>query len=218
MNEQKRQSVSNLMDNEMSSDAEINELVRNPEMRSIWSRYHLVRDLLQGEVPEAIDPQLEARIYSAIKNEPALLVPSARQQVSSWTSNVRTWTEQATGFAIAASVTAIMVFGVQTLNKPLTPTIDNSAITSLQLLNVDTSLIADQTEYSKSQEFLLELTRKDSLYGLQYMTPYVSVVNYSVPVKLKPTSDNVYYNLDKKSDLTDLLSSEKQKQKNTSDK
>ena len=105
-----------------------------------------------------------------------------------------------------------MIIGVQTLNTPV-PATDNSAITSLQLLNVDSSLIADQAEYTDIQESLLEYTRSNSLYGLQYMTPFVSVVNHSVQVKLKPTSDHVYYNLDKKPDDT-----EEQKDKTSTDK
>jgi len=198
MTEQKRLHVAAIMDNDSASDAEIDILINDTEMRSIWSRFHLVRDLIQGEVPEFIDPKMDTRILAAIQAEPTLLVPSARRQVSSWRASIRTFAEQATGFAIAASVTAIMVFAVQTLNTPLTPNTENSAITSLQLLNVDSSLITEQTEYTYNQELLLDVTRQGSLYGLQDMTPFVSVVNYSFPVQLKPTSDNMYFNLDKK--------------------
>jgi len=202
MNEQKRQNIASIMDDEYSSELEIEELISDPEMRSVWSRFHLVRDVIQGDIPKVIDPQLDSRIYAAIQNEPALLVPSARHKLSDWRATMKSWAEQATGFAIAASVTALMVTGVQTLNTPITPTpsIDNSAITSLQLLEVDSTLIAEHTdtEYTPNQELLIELTRMQSHYGLHNMTPLVSVVNYSIPVVLKPTSDRVYFNLDKK--------------------
>ncbi|MCP3674024.1 MAG: hypothetical protein GY829_06090 [Gammaproteobacteria bacterium] len=196
MTEQKRQNVAAIMDDEYASNAEIEALVSDPEMRSIWSRFHLVRDVIQGDVPEVINPQLNSRIFKAIQDEPALLVPSARREVMTWPKIIKGWSEQVTGFAIAASVTAMMVLGMQSLNTPEDIGIDNSAITSLELLNVDSSLIADETEYSVDQELLIEFTRQQSLYGLHDMSPLVSVVNYTVPIKLKPTSEHVYFNLD----------------------
>ncbi len=200
MIEQKQRHVSALMDDEIHSNADVEALINDPEMCSIWSRFHLVRDVLQGDLPEAIDPEMESRIAAAIQSEPTLLVPDARNKVASLGSNIKSWAEQATSFAIAASVMAIMIIGTQFINTPEAIKVDNSAITSLELLNVDSSLIDDKTEYTDVQEFLLDHTRTDSLYGLQYMNPYVSVVNHTVPVILKPTSDNVYYNLDKKSE------------------
>jgi len=205
MVEQKRQYVSAIMDDIISSETDVEDLISDPEMRSIWSRFHLVRDIIQGDLPEVIDPEMDIRIAQAIQDEPVLLVPSARNQVATLGANVRNWAEQATSFAIAASVMALMIFGAQFMNSPESVKIDNSAITSLELLNVDVdnSLIDTKTEYTHIQEFLLDQTRTHSQYGLQYMTPYVSVVNYTIPVILKPTSDNVYYNLDKKAEKTE---------------
>ncbi|MCP4270848.1 MAG: hypothetical protein GY781_02615 [Gammaproteobacteria bacterium] len=196
----KQQYVSDIMDDMMDSDTDVDTLIHDPEMRSIWSRYHLVRDVLQGDLPEAIDPEMDVRIAMAIQSEPTLLVPDARNQVASIGSHIKNWAEQATSFAIAASVMAIMIFGAQTLNTPESVNLDNSAITSLELLNVDNTLIADKTEYTEIQEILLDHTQTQSLYGLQHLTDLVSVVNYTIPVILKPTSDRVYYNLDKEED------------------
>ncbi len=200
MVEQKQQYVSAMMDDVIASEAEVEELINDPEMRSIWSRFHLIRDVLQGDLPEAIDHNLDIRIAQAIQNEPALLVPGARKQVATIGTHIKHWTEQATSFAIAASVVAVMIIGAQMMNMPQSVETDNSAITSLELLNVDVdnSLIDTKTEYTGIQEFLLDHTREHSIYGLQYLTPDVSVVNQTVPVILKPTSDKIYYNLDKK--------------------
>ena len=194
---QKQQFVSEIMDDMMESDTDVDALICDPEMRSIWSRYHLVRDVLQGNLPDSIDPEMDARIALAIQSEPTLLVPDARNQVASIGSHVKSWAEQATSFAIAASVMAIMIFGAQTLNTPESVKMDNSAITSLELLNVDNSLIADKTEYTDIQEILLDQTRTHSLYGLQHLNLYVSTVSHTIPVILKPTSDRVYYDLEK---------------------
>jgi len=210
MIEKKQQYVSDIMDDVMDSDTDVDTLISDPEMHSIWSRYHLVRDVLQGDLPEAIDPEMDARIAMAIQSEPTLLVPDARNQVASIGSQVKNWAEQATSFAIAASVMAIMIFGAQTLNTPESVKIDNSAITSLELLNVNNTLIADKTQYTDIQELLLDHTRNVSLYGLQYLTPYVSTVNHTIPVILKPTSDRVYYDLEKEDSQINDDSQDKQ--------
>ena len=196
MIEQKRQQIAAMMDDDVVSDDVIEQLVRDPEMRSMWSRFHLVRDLIQKDVPEAIDPQLESRIFSALSTEPTILVPAARKANKSFTpasviTNIRDWTEQATGFAIAASVTAMMVYGVQTLQAPSTSFGDgHSAITALEFLEVDELQIAEQPVYSELQEDLLDFTRTSSQYGLKAMGPYASVVNHSITVPLTLIKSN----------------------------
>jgi negative regulator of sigma E activity len=204
MSEQKRQQIASLMDSENCSDADLDLLISNSEMRTLWSRFHLVRDVLTNDAPKVVDPHLSNRIYSMILKEPALLIPSARKaRKVSWInelpSNIRTWGEQASGFAIAASVTAIMVFGVQTLNTPNPQDATKSAITAIELLEVDDLQITEQQEYSKLQKELLDFTRQSSQYGLQSMTPYVSTVNHKVTVPLTLFKPNYGSILDKSS-------------------
>ncbi len=212
INKQKQQTVADIIDfdsdidsnNDVVSSADLDELVNDSEMRSIWSRYHLVNDLIKGEVPKSIDLQLDKRIFNLIQQEPTLLVPNVRRQqreqgkdgqlkpakVASIATSIRDWTEQATGLAIAASVTAIIVFGVQTLN---TPTQQTSAITSLELLELDNLPIAEQSEHTQLQENLLDFTKQSSRYGLQNISPFVNVVSHSVTVPLTLFKPN--YNL-----------------------
>ncbi|MFT5451631.1 MAG: negative regulator of sigma E activity [Enterobacterales bacterium] len=197
MTEQKRQLVSRLMDDlsaqDAVSDQDMDQLINDSETRSIWSRFHLVSDIIKGDAPETIALDFEQRVQSAISNEPTLLVPSARNKKSNVETqktpsfiveNIRDWAQQATGLAIAASVTAVMVLGVQALNSPQTTQISNSAITSLELLEVDNLQIAEESNYSELQENLLDYTRASSQYGLQFLKPQVSVVNHSVTVPL----------------------------------
>ncbi len=68
----KQQYVSDIMDDMMDSDTDVDTLIHDPEMRSIWSRYHLVRDVLQGNLAEAIDPERDVRIAVAMQSEPTL--------------------------------------------------------------------------------------------------------------------------------------------------
>jgi negative regulator of sigma E activity len=203
MTVQKRQLVARLMDDlsnqEELSNQDVEQLINDSETRSIWSRFHLVSDIIKGEVPEAISPDFDQRVQSAISNEPTILVPSARNKKSKVktdkspsfiVANIRDWAEQATGLAIAASVTAVMVLGVQTLNSPQPTQLSNSAITSLELLEVDNLQIAEEVNYTELQESLINFTKDKSNYGLQFLKPQVSVVNHSVTVPLTLIKSN----------------------------
>lgn len=199
MVEQKQQQVAAMMDSEQCSDSDLEQLVNDQEMRSTWSRYHLVRDILQGDVPEAIDPALDLRIAAAIANEPALAVTSTEKTnvVSIFAARAKSWAEQAAGFAIAASVTAVMVLGVQKFNAPELPDRGKSAITSLEFLEVDEINLTEQKEFTEIQELLLEETRLYSRYGLQIMSPHVGQVNHSVRIPLVPIKSRFHSILEK---------------------
>ncbi|MFT5520042.1 MAG: negative regulator of sigma E activity [Enterobacterales bacterium] len=203
MTVQKRQLVARLMDDlsnqDNVSDQDVEQLINDSETRSIWSRFHLVSDIIKGDAPEAITLDFDQRVQSAISNEPTLLVPSARNKKSNVktqkapsfvVANIRDWAQQATGLAIAASVTAVMVLGVQALNSPQTTQMPHSAITSLELLEVDNLQIAEESDYSQLQENILDYTRTSSQYGLQFLKPQVSVVSHSVTVPLTLIKSN----------------------------
>ena len=199
MTEQKKQLVARLIDTDNASEQDVEQLISDSETRSIWSRFHLVSDIIKGEAPESIALDFDKIVQSVISNEPTLLVPSARNKntkakaekaPSYIVANIRGWAEQATGLAIAASVTAVMVLGVQTLNSPQTNQMANSAITSLELLEVDNLQISEESNYSQLQENLLDYTRVTSQYGLQFLKPQVSVVNHSVTVPLTLIKSN----------------------------
>jgi negative regulator of sigma E activity len=205
MTEHKRQLVAKLMDTDdlsfqdKVSDQDVEQLINDSETRAIWSRYHLVSDLIKGETSETITLDFDQRIQAAISNEPTLLVPSARNKKSNdkvektpsfIVTNIRDWAQQASGLAIAASVTAVMVLGVQAINSPQTNQMPNSAITSLELLEIDNLQIAQESNYSQLQENLLDFTRESSQYGLQFLRPQVSVVNHSVTVPLTLIKSN----------------------------
>ena len=219
MIEQRRQQIAAMMDDDIVSDEAIDQLVRDPDMRSMWSRFHLVSDLIKKDVPKAIDPQFESRVFTAISNEPTILAPAAIKPIkpirskTTVISNIRGWAEQATGFAIAASVTVVMVYGVQTMNIPSTIDNNRSAITALEFLEVDELQIAEQPVYSDLQEDLLDFTRTSSQYGLQAMSPYASVVNHSITVPLTLIKSNFDTILDETETQSGIEKTERQPKK-----
>ncbi|HEX22483.1 MAG TPA: hypothetical protein ENH21_03540, partial [Chromatiales bacterium] len=103
----------------------IDALGGDAEARERWERFHLASDALHGNLPEAIDPQFASRVMAAIEDEPTILAPPPRKSSA---PTVRTHTssrlsKRFAGFAVAASVAAIAVMGVESLyhEDPVAP-------------------------------------------------------------------------------------------------
>ncbi|MGE3480654.1 MAG: sigma-E factor negative regulatory protein [Gammaproteobacteria bacterium] len=77
-----------------------------------WRNYHLIRDTLQGNLPAHLPRDLAGRVALALEHEPIHFNP--RQHLPA-TASIRTpshRTRATVGFALAASLSAIAVFGV----------------------------------------------------------------------------------------------------------
>lgn len=77
-----------------------------------WRNYHLIRDTMQGSLPGHLSRDLAGRVALALEHEPIHFNP--RHKPSTVTS-IRTpshRTRATLGFALAASLSAIAVFGV----------------------------------------------------------------------------------------------------------
>lgn len=107
MTELKREHLSALMDGEAVPPASLDALLREPALKASWARYHLARDALHHElyIPAG---DLASRINAALEAEPTVLAPVARKPRA-----VTGLLKQAASFAVAASVTAAVIFGVQ---------------------------------------------------------------------------------------------------------
>jgi len=104
MNEALRESLSAVMDGEGDDLALRRLLARSDdaEVRATWSRYHVARDALQGQasvVGAVVSMDISAAVREAVDAE---TVPR-RRSAGSWRS--------VASFAIAASVTAVVVLG-----------------------------------------------------------------------------------------------------------
>lgn len=107
MNEKKLEALSALMDGEPfdSDSGTLHGWTRDEGLRACWGRYHIISDCIRGTLPRYLDPALPGRISMALKNEPAILAPDA--------VNLRPWLKPLAGMAIAASVAALAVIGIQ---------------------------------------------------------------------------------------------------------
>lgn len=114
MNDQLKESVSALMDGE-TDELELRRLLSHEQGEFIdrqWSRYHLVRDVIQDNDTAASFRHLD------ISQEVAAVV--CQEGASSRPSIAAQWWRPVAGFAVAASVAMAVVVGVQS-TKQLAP-------------------------------------------------------------------------------------------------
>lgn len=123
MNNELNEQLSALMDGELPSE-EIKSVLQafktQEEARRRWKNYHLARDSLQGHLPESSRYDLAGRVSQALEKEPPLLVGKHRSADIS--RRLRKKWRYGAGLALAASLSAVAVLGIQSLaSKPLTP-------------------------------------------------------------------------------------------------
>ena len=110
MNEQKREQLSALVDDELTHESSpvIDSLLQDNEAKQTWTRYHLIGDSLRGHLPGHI-VDISNNVSQAIASEPTVLAPGKKKSTD--------YMKPVMGFAIAASVAAVAIFNVQQANQ-----------------------------------------------------------------------------------------------------
>jgi len=110
MNEQKREQLSALVDDELTQETSsvIESLLENNDAKETWARYHLISDSLRGHLPAHIG-DISSNVSQAIASEPTVLA-LAKKSASRKSSYLL---KPVMGFAIAAAVAAVAIFNVQ---------------------------------------------------------------------------------------------------------
>ncbi|MGL6614268.1 sigma-E factor negative regulatory protein [Aeromonas caviae] len=115
-----KEQLSALMDGDLSEIEVLNELGTDPALQDIWSRYHLIGDAMRGDLPVNLQLDLSDSIMLALEDEPAILAPKPAQPAAPQVQPagkvipfVRRFGQQVGQYAIAASVAAAVIFGVQ---------------------------------------------------------------------------------------------------------
>ncbi|HEB92872.1 MAG TPA: hypothetical protein ENI94_05285 [Gammaproteobacteria bacterium] len=111
--------LSSLLDGELDDTQQrdaIDVLGGDVEACERWERFHLAGDALHGNLAEAIDPRFASRVMAAIDDEPAILAPSPPRQSSTTRTHAPSrLSKRFAGLAVAASVAAVAVMGVESL-------------------------------------------------------------------------------------------------------
>jgi len=108
MSDKADERLSALMDSELDNfEQDIEHLENSEQLKQRWMRYHLIRDVVSGHLPDAPRPNfdLAARVSAALEHEPTILAPRRFQP--------RQLIKQAAGLAIAATVSAIAIITIQ---------------------------------------------------------------------------------------------------------
>ena len=115
-----KEQPSALMDGDLSEIEVLNELGTDPTLQDTWSRYHLIGDAMRGDLPVNLQLDLSDSIMLALEDEPAILAPKPAQPAAPQVQPagkvipfVRRFGQQVGQYAIAASVAAAVIFGVQ---------------------------------------------------------------------------------------------------------
>ncbi len=115
-----KEQLSALMDGDLSEIEVLNVLGTDPALQDTWSRYHLIGDAMRGDLPVNLQLDLSDSIMLALEDEPAILAPKPAQPAAPQVQPagkvipfVRRFGQQVGQYAIAASVAAAVIFGVQ---------------------------------------------------------------------------------------------------------
>ena len=164
MSEKRKENVSALVDGELVSDIEtsVDELLKTPQLKDSWARYHLIRDSLKQNVPPQLDFGFSQRVSESIASEPTILAPAVSNN---------SILKPIAGFAIAASVAAMAILGIQQNHDNANS--DGQTVVSVQPQSIAESVplrTVSLSDAGQSQERELEAEARARLnnYMLNY--------------------------------------------------
>ena len=186
MSEERKERISALVDGELSGDSQstIEDLLKMPALNSSWARYHLISDSLKGNLPVVIECELAARISDKIKEEPTVLAPQPASGNKLY--------KPLAGFAIAASVAAMAILGVQQNRQAVggqdQQIVSYTAQTPVNVIPVRQAALNPTAEAHLRQvrantrarlnSYLVNYNEYRTNSGLQGMLPYARTVTF----------------------------------------
>ncbi|NMH58937.1 sigma-E factor negative regulatory protein [Alteromonas ponticola] len=115
---EQQEKLSAFMDGELNQTEIIDAIKHDPALQAKWQRYHVIRSGLRKEATVAPQLDLTARVAAALADEPTVMAPRSRWECIPLVGNVVPFAKQAGQFAVAASVAAAVIVGVQYSNQP----------------------------------------------------------------------------------------------------
>ena len=179
--------LSAMVDDELQdieSDLVLRRLSRDQEVRDRWERYHLISNALQDHLPAMIDTGFAARIRQAIEADP-LPLPIVKP--------LPTWYKPVTGFALAASVVLMALFGLKLTQTDTLQSTSQFALSAmpgfttpapaafLPTQTVASSQRTDSTSApveSRLGSYLVNHNGYASMNSMHGMLPHVRMVGY----------------------------------------
>jgi sigma-E factor negative regulatory protein RseA len=150
----------------------LDELARDPDLRETWERYHLIQAAFRRELELASSRALPGRIQEALARAPD--IRAGRR----WPAGRRL----AGGVAIAATVAAVALFGLQTFTAPNGQKESPVAASPAGSDYIRAGATRWDTPHPEVEStlnaYLVEHSEFSPATGMGGMMPYVRVVGY----------------------------------------
>jgi len=148
MNEQAAESLSTMMDGEASEfelRRNLEQMKQSPEMGERWRRYHVAKSALRGESVASTDIDISAGVMAALEDEPTYsMAPeeaTTAEPQQERRKEARTLWKPVASMAMAASVTAMVILGVQSqtgdTNNPVASAQPEYSLPATSVANAD---------------------------------------------------------------------------------
>jgi len=117
-------SISALMDGEVGEfelRRTLEQIEQHPELGQQWRRYHAARASLRGEPQAALQEDISAGVMAALEQEPtyhpSVYTEAAAQPAAVQQNKAAGWWRSLSSMAVAASVTAAVIFGAGSFSE-----------------------------------------------------------------------------------------------------
>jgi sigma-E factor negative regulatory protein RseA len=115
---QEIEKISAMIDGEWDDFSHAADVAADPILQQKWKSYHLTRDLLRNDMSNDVTFDLSHRVAAALENELSMVAPKRTWKEWPIVSAVIPIARQSGQLAMVASVTAMVIFGYQTVNQP----------------------------------------------------------------------------------------------------
>lgn len=181
MSEQVLEQLSAFMDDELPAAEErllLARLERDPELRAVWERYHMISDVMRDALPRQ-----RVAVADRVMAEISQVSPMRRR------GRLSGWLKPAVGVAVAASVAMVAVVNLPQRNAAMpsevVPGLSNSSGQSLLAPGAVKSAAWEQVQpetRNQLNRYLMQHTQHSSRRPIQGMFPYAHIAVYESQV------------------------------------
>ncbi|WP_409420888.1 RseA family anti-sigma factor [Pseudaeromonas sp. ZJS20] len=183
--------ISALMDHQLSDDTWLADLLKEPTQAQTWSRYHLIGDALRDELPAQVPLDFTDKVMAALTAEPTVLAPRASRLA--WRQlqpKVVAMGRQLGQYAIAASVAAAVIVGVQQYQHGQNPAAPSPVLNTVPLAGLAAPVSVSygpQAEALRSHQGQASLTEEQVQQYQQRVSAYLR--DHQLQQRLHQTND-----------------------------
>jgi sigma-E factor negative regulatory protein RseA len=114
---QQHEKLSAFMDGELDDNGFVDSIKNDSESLAKWRSYHVIRSGLRKEASVMPEFDITAQVAAALDQEPTVLAPKSKWKSLPVVNKVVPFLRQSGQLAVAASVAAAVILGVQQVNQ-----------------------------------------------------------------------------------------------------